>query len=232
MAFEMPATPLDAKPALQELPASHLDPKPSHAHLSVSASGSSPSTYSLPRKPCSVPLPLSGASSPLPSPGIGSPPSLTPDTSHASSPTDAADDDLLTPNTSYAPSPAHDADVNGPPLEDNYPQQPKPAAKLLGSKKAKKWLDRAVDGTQDRLAQAARPYVSNPRYNPKNWPTIAQAASHRYLEGKLYGPAGRFPPGEDVDVGLVGTLPARASVGGPEPEPLFPAVGLAPAGRG
>ncbi|KAM0275968.1 hypothetical protein ACHAQH_007231 [Verticillium albo-atrum] len=224
IAFEMPATPVEEEPCLRERPIAtttnnhHLNPRPSASRLSLSAT-SYPSTSSLHRDPSSIPLPPSRAVTPTP-------PDLTPSSSAVVSSSTLQTEDC-------PPTP-----LDCPPA--NYPQAKRPALKLFGSKKAKRWLDSTVDGTQGRLNTAVKPYVSNPRYNPKNWTTIAQAASHRYLEGKLYGPKGRYPHGEDVDEGVVGRpkLPARpgaragagagAVVLAGEQEVAFPAVGLAP----
>ncbi|CRK44350.1 hypothetical protein BN1723_006059 [Verticillium longisporum] len=231
IAIEMPASPVQENPTLRELPddptttalvttTHYLNPRASSSHLSVTAPSRS-STSSLNREPCSIPLPPSRAVTPTP-------PDLISNTTRTGS---------SYSSSSIAPEDWPRTPVDCPPA--NYPQAKAPALKLFGSKKAKRWLDKTVDGTQGRLNSAVKPYTSNPRYNPKNWTTIAQAASHRYLEGKLYGPEGRYPHAEDIDEGVVGRpkLPARpvvapaeagALVLAREPEVEFPAVGLAP----
>ncbi|KAM0497447.1 hypothetical protein ACHAP6_005775 [Verticillium nonalfalfae] len=227
----MPASPVQENPTLRELPddssttalvttAHYLNPRASSSHLSATAHSRS-STSSLGREPYSIPLPPSRTATPTP-------PDLISNTTHTGS---------SYSSSSIAPEDWPRTPVDCPPA--NYPQAKAPALKLFGSKKAKRWLDKTVDGTQDRLNSAVKPYTSNPRYNPKNWTTIAQAASHRYLEGKLYGPEGRYPHAGAIDEGVVGRpkLPARpvvapadagALVLAREPEVEFPAVGLAP----
>ncbi|KAF3352976.1 D-arabinitol 2-dehydrogenase [ribulose-forming] [Verticillium dahliae VDG1] len=192
----MPASPVQENPTLRELPddptmtalvttTHYLNPRASSSHLSVTPPSRS-SISSLNRDPCSIPLPPSRAVTPTP-------PDLISNTTHAGS---------SYSSSSIAPEDWPRTPVDCPPA--NYPQAKAPALKLCGSKKAKRWLDKTVDGTQGRLNSAGR----YPRAEDID-------------EGVVGRPKLPARP-------VVAPAEAGALVLAREPEVEFPAVGLAP----
>ncbi|EEY16058.1 predicted protein [Verticillium alfalfae VaMs.102] len=209
IAVEMPASPVQENPTLRELP-------------------DDPSTTALPLvNILSRQRALLDPAAALPSRDSHTP-RLISNTTHAGS---------SYSSSSIAPEDWPRTPVDCPPA--NYPQAKAPALKLFGSKKAKRRLDKTVDGTPGPPELGRQANTSNRATPQRNWNTIPQTASHRYLEGKLYGPEGRYPHAGAIDEGVVGRpkLPARpvvapaeagALVLAREPEVEFPAVGLVP----